>query len=82
MNWSLRDEIAKQRFLDLMADGNSQEVSVKSAVSDADALIQALHYQQETGKAKGCRVCFGSGGKKDNPCKACGGTGKVTQKAN
>jgi hypothetical protein len=26
---------------------------------------------------RGCSVCYGSGGKRDNPCKACKGTGKI-----
>jgi hypothetical protein len=30
-----------------------------------------------TYRLKGCKACFGSGGKHNSPCKACGGSGKV-----
>ncbi len=33
-----------------------------------------------TYRLKGCRACFGSGGKVSDPCKACNGTGKVKSK--
>ena len=26
---------------------------------------------------RGCALCYGSGGKKDNPCRVCNGTGKI-----
>ncbi len=28
---------------------------------------------------EGCRACFGSGGKRIDPCLVCGGTGKVAK---
>lgn len=30
-------------------------------------------------KLTGCRLCFGSGGKRNKPCKECNGTGKIAQ---
>lgn len=98
MNWTLREEIAKERFLDLMAKYNDQahvEGLSKRAVREADILIAELNkageqkeYAERMAKmdatripahveTKGCAHCFGSGGKKKDPCKHCKGTGRV-----
>lgn len=83
-------DVARERFLELMATqpGANAETVAIMAVTQAD--IFARLYQQyaviaqgaQAGKdaaarAKGCRACHGSGGKASDPCKVCGGTGKV-----
>lgn len=85
-------EISKERFLELMAnrpDADPKTVAVV-AISQADDF--AKFYSQygykpdkpesqstirRTPKTKGCKACFGSGGKPVDPCRVCGGSGKV-----
>lgn len=85
----LRDEIAKERFLDIlhrnpdMSSGNAAVL----AVAGADALMKELqrvaHISTEsitataTGLRKACKACYGSGGKILQPCEVCNGSGKV-----
>jgi hypothetical protein len=79
--------IATERFLELMAADPQRSVSVASniAISEADLFLTLYraHGQTEAGtrvgteKMRGCRDCYGSGGKVSKPCKACQGTGKV-----
>lgn len=79
-------EIARERFLDLMATDREGEPHhwAQIAIIQADVFIE--EYAKRTPilpagtvvmKTKGCGVCFGSGGKANNPCKACGGSGRV-----
>ncbi|MEN6401133.1 MAG: hypothetical protein ABFD94_04255 [Armatimonadia bacterium] len=82
--WTLREEIAKERFLDMTANGTSAEQAAVEAVDAADILIRTLANTQPVkfneayrGQTKGCPACFGSGGKRRSPCQECNGTGKV-----
>lgn len=86
-------EIAKERFLEMMAEqpGRNPQIAAAEAIAQADefdteyrkhgyAPAETLMYGQPVSnqkKLKGCRACYGSGGKHGDPCKACGGTGKV-----
>jgi len=78
-------EIAKQRFLEMMAEdpGCDAGKAADTAIRQADAFHAAYHVRQwsssgnTSGKTKGCRACHGSGGKQIEPCKVCNGTGKV-----
>lgn len=79
---TLREEVAKERFLDMCAQnkGIVIEVIAASAVKQADALVAALGAQAASlprPVMKGCKSCFGSGGKTNQPCRDCKGTGKV-----
>ena len=74
--------IAKERFLEMMAahpDGEPRLAAIQ-AIEQADAFTAAygsLAPVQLTPKLKGCKACYGSGGKANQPCKACMGEGKV-----
>lgn len=81
---SLHQEIAKERFLDIMASKSvAAEAAAVVAIEQADVFVkfygqygkQELETAEE--KTKGCPRCFGSGGKRNHPCNACNGTGKV-----
>jgi hypothetical protein len=52
-------------------------IAVEPLEIDTDVLLKRKI--ATAAKTKGCRVCFGSGGKKSNPCVVCGGTGRVTE---
>lgn len=75
-------EIAKERFLEMMAAHPNGDVSgaAVAAIEQADAFRSAYSTlsPQTDGQAKlkGCAQCFGSGGR-GKGCKFCGGTGKV-----
>lgn len=74
-------EIAKERFVDLRANGVSAPVAAAKAIEDADAFmaVYSAPNAPTAGTALvGCRACHGSGGKRSAPCKVCNGTGKVT----
>lgn len=82
-------DIAKERFLDLVADGVQSDKAAANAISDANAFASAYGKWERSSikpasappatvpPMRGCRACYGSGGKRSNPCKACGGSGKV-----
>lgn len=81
-------EIAKERFLEIMASNarNDPKTAAVVAVDHADkfaavymqyAQIPAEKEPAPQAKQKGCRACHGSGGKMDSPCLKCYGTGKV-----
>jgi len=74
-------EIAKERFLDLMASGGiTSKAAADIATTDADAFARGyrpLAQPAEGERQKGCPACFGSGGKRRTPCKHCAGTGRV-----
>lgn len=73
-------EIAKERFLDLIAGGVPSCEAATMAIADASAFFSAYAiWEQSTVKPKaiGCRACYGSGGKRSNPCRVCRGTGKI-----
>lgn len=84
---TLREEIAKERFLDICAVTDSKDIKQIAvlAVAQADALVAALEIKKavekfnsyEPIKTKGCRSCHGSGGKREQPCRDCKGSGKV-----
>lgn len=83
---NIHEEIAKERYLDMMAAGTPPADAARQAIEDATAFIYAYHTwrvaEQKKAKAfvaqsKGCPACFGSGGKKASPCATCGGTGRV-----
>lgn len=59
---------------------------VKPTVPDGDMWVQLEYIGQKVTSAQkhnppktwmGCRQCFGSGGKRHDPCPVCAGTGKV-----
>jgi hypothetical protein len=81
-------EIARERFLELMAENPAADPQAVAIVAIDQADKFAASYAQygykpaESGpvrakKTKGCKACFGSGGKVGSPCDVCGGTGKV-----
>lgn len=85
-------EVAKERFLELMAITPSADPKTVAvvAISQADAFAQfytqygykpaAPEAESTLGrrqKTKGCKACFGSGGKPIDPCKVCHGEGRV-----
>lgn len=80
-------DIARERFLELMAEDPARNVTdaAQAAIQQADefaaayALIgyKAVDQQSNVVKFKGCRTCHGSGGKQLDPCRVCGGAGKV-----
>jgi hypothetical protein len=78
-------EIARERFLELMAQNPNAEArgAAVQAIEQADEFIgayRAIGAPDEVAaakKLKGCRACYGSGGKPTDPCKVCHGTGKV-----
>lgn len=83
----LHADIARELFLDYMTQqpGNAQ-AAAEAAIAGADTFIEAyaarekpymVHESQAPKKLKGCKICFGSGGKVGAPCKACNGVGKV-----
>jgi len=45
----------------------------------AEYMANNLPKGQTSYKRKGCPICFGSGGKRANPCLVCGGTGKILE---
>jgi DnaJ-class molecular chaperone len=67
------------------ASGDSDAGTSRDMEQAADALesLSRKHANlvQSTTKPKktekGCRACFGSGGKRADPCKICNGTGRV-----
>ncbi len=74
-------EIARERFLELMAaypNGEPSQAAV-TAIEQADSFVAAYRALRDPtpAKLKGCKQCFGSGGKVGNPCRSCGGSGKV-----
>lgn len=80
-------DIARERFLELMAEtpaADPQTVAIV-AIDQADKFAamysqygyKPVEHTQSSKKTKGCKACFGSGGKPIDPCKVCGGTGKV-----
>jgi hypothetical protein len=83
-------EIAKERFLDMMATdrGSAIEHIAEHAINQADAFMAEYAKHQSAPFAtamerttKGCPKCFGSGGKISRPCKNCNGSGKVEVQA-
>lgn len=82
-------EIAKERFLDIMATVNGVNVKAAAVVATSQADEFMAVYRQYGPKdeqlaaptKKGCPKCFGSGGKIGQPCKQCKGTGKVEVQA-
>jgi DnaJ-class molecular chaperone len=82
---NLHADIARELFLEYMAQqpGNAQEAA-RAAIEGADTFIEAYAKRGAVAdepaapkKLKGCKACFGSGGKVGMPCKVCAGTGKV-----
>lgn len=80
-------DIARERFLELMAANPAAEAraAAVAAIEQADEFAEAYsvlgckQVEQATvsKKTKGCKACFGSGGKPIDPCKVCSGTGRV-----
>lgn len=78
-------DLARQIFLDHV---NGQLVSTGTASTWAEQslmMAEAFYSQVIDGepitkmKLKGCMACHGSGGKKNDPCRVCHGTGKVAE---
>lgn len=83
MTHTLRDEIAKELFLEAIT--RRKEVLLPDSVariaggSIECANIFIAELKKEPSALKGCPKCFGSGGKIVAPCKHCGGSGKVAK---
>ena len=84
---TFREQAALERFHEILADAPANAAympdvlkdAAARAVMQADYLILALNTTApaESPKLRGCRTCFGSGGKVGRPCRECNGTGKV-----
>lgn len=83
---TIHEEITKERYLDLRAQGAAKQEAFDTALNDADFFTVTYaawrSAEQKAAKAhisqsKGCPDCFGSGGKKADPCKTCGGSGRI-----
>ena len=73
-------EIARERYLDLIAEGFDADAAALAAIECADVFEAAYSKRQESRNvSRGCKACYGSGGKRNQPCKVCGGTGKVAK---
>lgn len=75
-------DIAKERFLELMAAGLKAEQAADTAIVEADIFMTCYEArkpdaQPASKKTKGCRACHGSGGKIGDPCRVCNGSGRV-----
>ena len=78
-------EIARERFLELMAaaPAGAPTSAAVSAIEQATEFVTAyrnwtvIETPEAPRKLKGCKQCFGSGGKINAPCRSCGGSGKV-----
>lgn len=84
MSDAVHREIAKERFLELMAQEPKSDPTTTAvlAIGHADAFVRAYAACGQieaplVKKQKGCKACFGSGGKSSEPCKVCHGTGRV-----
>jgi len=83
-------ELAEALFMDMVNGDHALSVSeVEEMALSAFAFAstfnrKAQQYVEEitptTYRLKGCRACHGSGGKHSDPCKVCGGTGKIQDK--
>jgi len=82
---NLHADVARELFLDYVAQqpGAIREAA-RAAIESADIFIEeyaartpVLPASEIVKKQKGCRTCFGSGGKIGQPCKVCLGTGKL-----
>lgn len=85
---SITTELAETLFID-MVNGNAKlsmnevEEMAISSLQYATMFFSKVQDSIEktdvpvTYKMKGCKKCFGSGGKLDNPCRVCRGSGKV-----
>lgn len=88
MNWSLRDEVAKELFLEFRINREFNcEQACKKAGEEADYFIEHVANSNKPAaypenfklpKTRGCPDCFGSGGKRDSKCRKCKGSGKIT----
>lgn len=77
----LIEKIAQERFLDMRANGVDATRAANLAVDEAELFFRTLESRIEkpiSVQTKGCPVCYGSGGKKNIPCRNCGGSGRVT----
>lgn len=84
---TLHEEIAKERYLDRIsgAPDASRRHAAAAAIEDATAFVMEYSRWKAAEqadskrfvKSKGCPSCFGSGGKKDAPCRQCEGSGRV-----
>jgi DnaJ-class molecular chaperone len=80
-------ELAEQIYLDQIAGPEMYETQLEEkaryAVKAAEIFYSAYVSIKGTGKVGqemvGCKACFGSGGKKNSPCKVCNGAGKVVR---
>lgn len=81
-------EIAKERFLDLIASDRvmDKDEMAREAIATADVFMAEYVKHERANKQnakatlkkiKGCPKCYGSGGSNQAPCKNCGGTGRV-----
>ena len=77
--------VARERFLDIMASHQQDPAAAAdTAIKQAEMFMSKLNLAEarnhpfaKTVALKGCPKCFGSGGKRNQPCKYCGGSGKV-----
>lgn len=93
---TIHEDIAKERYLDMVANGTPPAAAAQQAIEDATAFVFAYTawVQKEREAAadarsqlaairfsdmtRGCPSCFGSGGKRSDPCQRCNGTGRIS----
>lgn len=85
---SLTTDLAERLFID-MVNGqhdlsmNEIEDMTMGALQYASMFYSKVQEAAEKSDApvvrrmRGCKACYGSGGKSASPCRQCGGTGKV-----
>lgn len=73
-------EVAKEYFLELVCNGAVPRDAARRAIEVADVFDEEYSKHHESQRtSRGCKACYGSGGKRNAPCKVCSGTGKVAK---
>jgi hypothetical protein len=83
---NLHADIARELYLEYMVQqpGSAREAA-RAAIEGADIFVEEYAARtpddpaSKSKKLKGCRACYGSGGKIGVPCKVCKGVGKVAE---
>lgn len=78
-------DLAKQIFLDRV-NGTLVDPKTASAWAEQSLMMAEAFYSQVVDgeiphkmKLRGCKACYGSGGKANQPCKMCHGSGKIAE---